>query len=137
MIEKEKNYHFNIMDCIIIIAICLAIASLCFCISGGDISQLTEKQIEISYVLSIDSSSAPQLKVGDKIYTGNGEDAGRITAMSQTANTISLTINADAYEVDEILFIKGQKLAQGEAFSMKLSDENAFSTMCMSVIIFD
>lgn len=136
MNEVNKKHHFNVMDFIIIIALCIAIAFIVFCVLGNDPAELTAPKCQVSYILAIDTPYSVYTSVDDEVFTKNGKSAGKIISISRGAETTYITVISTAYLVDDCLFIKGQKIAQDESFDVVFANDKAFSLKCTRTIIY-
>lgn len=133
--DTENKYRFNIIDFFIIVVIVAIIGIITLAVLGNDIREYTSTKTDISYSLCIiDSSVADCFSVDDEIYMDNGKCAGQIvTTYLQNGKTV-LVVKAKAYEIDNVLFIKGQKLVQNESFPLMLEDGTSVGTVCSGIL---
>lgn len=130
--NEKKEFNFNAIDSLIIIALCFAIFVFIFCLLGNDFAEFTSPKHEIAYILSIDNIYSSQFENGNDLLTSNGKKIGQITNIS-SATEAHISVSATAYEVDGVLFIKGNKIAWGESFELVLENGDVVPAKCLTV----
>ena len=138
----KKEFRFNVIDAVIILLLCLGLFVLIYNILGNDIQELFAPKHEVSYVFEVDSSFASAYSEGDylqyqKRVLGKAReiDIFKITTISASpvANKSYITLRADAYEVDGLLFVDGVRLPD-ESFSVIYSNELEFKLITTTVL---
>ena len=131
---NNVKYRFNLVDFLIVIALIFALSALVYVVLGNDILELTEEHFAVDYVISTDAKYAEGFSINDKIYTKRGKNAGVITnKLLDDSGRLVLVIGSSAYEADGDLFIKGQRLALNEGFSISL-DDSAIDAICERIV---
>ncbi len=130
--NDKKEFRFNVIDIIIILALCVGIFVFVFCLFGNDISEFTSPKHEVNYILSFDEEFASSFAMGDEILSSNGKVLGNVDNIL-TAPEILVSVSTTAYEVDEILFVKGVKLSRGEEFMISLGNGKVAKAKCIIV----
>lgn len=130
---ERRKHIFNLIDFIIILIILFAAFVFVYALLGNDPLEVISEKSDISYSVLVKSDEAQGLCVGDDVFTKKGKDAGKITDIYEADGITVVKIEAEAYKVGTEMLIKGQRLAQGEPFLVKLSENETTSAYVQSV----